>query len=66
MAKGQRSFADKARKHAERKVGTQHVRVIKSVRDPDTGAVRFSDRIVSVPPDANIDERLSKVLEEKD
>ena len=66
MAKGQRSFADKARKHAERKEKTQHVRVIKSVRDPDTGAVRFLDRVVSVPGGTNMDEHLSKVLEEKD
>jgi|GEM_PF-5913336 len=66
MAKGQRSFADKARKHAERKEKTQHVRVIKSVRDPDTGAVRFLDHVVAVPGDANMDEHLSKVLEEKD
>ncbi len=66
MAKGQRSFADKARKQAERKEGKQHVRVIKSVKDPDTGAVRFSDRVVAVPADANMDEHLSKVLKEKD
>jgi len=66
MAKGQRSFADKARKQAERKEKTQHVRVIKSVKDPDTGAVRFLDHVVAVPGGANMDEHLSKVLEEKD
>lgn len=66
MAKGRRTFADKARKHAERKAERQHVRVIKSVTDPNTNAVRFSDRVVAVPADANLDEYLSKVVEEKD
>ncbi len=66
MAKVQKSFAEKARKHSERKEGIQHVRVIKSIKDPDTGAVRFSDRVVAVPGGANMDEHLSKVLEEKD
>lgn len=65
MAKGKRSFADKVRKHAERKAERQHVRVIRSVRDPDTGAVRFSDRVVAVPSDANMDEYLSKVVNEE-
>ncbi len=66
MAKEQKSFAEKARKHAERKEGIQHVRVIKSVEDPDTGAVRFSDRVVAVPGGSNMDEHLNKVLAEKD
>ena len=66
MVKGRRSFADKVRKHAEHKAESQHVRVIKSVRDPDTGAVRFSDRIVAVPSDAKMDEYLSKVVKEED
>ncbi len=66
MAKGQRSFADKASRHAERKAEKRNVRVVKSVKDPDTGVVRFSDRMVAVPSDANIDGYLSKVLEEKD
>ncbi len=66
MAKGQKSFAEKARKQAERKEGMQHVRVIKSVKDPDTGAVRFLDRVVAVPGGANMDEHLSKVVAEKD
>lgn len=65
MAKGKRSFADKVRKHAERKVERQHVRVIRSVRDPDTGAVRFSERVVAVPSGANMDEYLSKVVNQE-
>lgn len=63
MAKGGRTFADKARKHAERKAEDQHVRVIKSVKDPDTGAVRFSDLVVTVPHDANLDKYLSEFVE---
>ncbi len=66
MAKEQKTFAEKARKHAERKEGMQHVRVIKSVKDPDTGAVRFSDRVVAVPGGVNMEEHMSKVLAEKD
>ena len=66
MAKRSKSFAEKASRHAERKAEKRNVRVVKSVKDPDTGAVRFFDRMVAVPGDANIDEYLSKVLEEKD
>lgn len=66
MAKRSKSFADKARRHAERKAEMRHVRVVKSMKDPDTGAVRFSDRMVSVPSDANMEEYLNKVSEEKD
>ncbi|MFB0515158.1 MAG: DUF4295 family protein [Candidatus Neomarinimicrobiota bacterium] len=66
MAKGKRSFADKARKYAERsKAERRYVRVVKSVKDSDTGAVRFSERMVAVPSDVNIDEYLRQVVEEE-
>ncbi len=64
MAKGGRTFADKARKHAERKAEDQHVRVIRSIKNPNTGAVKFSDLVVTVPHDADQDKYLSEVVEE--
>ncbi len=65
MAKGKTSFAEKALEQRERKAATRHVRVIRSVKDPDTGSVRFSDRMVAVPADANLDEYFRKTAEEK-
>ncbi|UCD39137.1 MAG: hypothetical protein JSW54_06560 [Fidelibacterota bacterium] len=65
MAKGQTSFAEKAKKAAERKADTRPVRIIKSTKATDTGAVRFSDRMVAVPSDANLDEYLKKMVEEE-
>jgi len=62
MAKGDKSFAAKARKQARSKAETRHVRVISSAKDPGTGAVRFSDRMVAVPADADLDEYLKKVV----
>ena len=66
MAKGQTSFSDKAKKAAERKIEKRHVRVIKSVKDADTGAIRFSDRMVPIPSDEDMDAYLSKVVSEEE
>ncbi|UCH11203.1 MAG: DUF4295 domain-containing protein [Fidelibacterota bacterium] len=60
MSKGQTSFAEKARKAAQRKSDMRHVRVVKSVENPATGAIRFSDRMVAVPSDVDIDEFLKE------
>jgi len=65
MVKGQTSFAEKAKKAAERKTDVRHIRIIKSTRAADTGAVRFADRMVAVPSDANLDEYLKKMVEEE-
>ncbi len=51
MAKAQKSFADKLKGSGSEK---KQVRVIRSVRDPETGAVRFEDRMVGVPVDADV------------
>ncbi len=64
MPKPQKSFADKARKAAEKKAGNRYVRVIRSTRDPETDVVRFLDRMEMVPGDANLDDHLRKVVEQ--
>ena len=51
MAKALKSFAEKLKGSGSDK---KQVRVIKSVRDPETGAVRFEDRMVGVPTDADV------------
>lgn len=60
MAKGQTSFAEKAKKAADRKSDMRHVRVVKSVQNPETGSIRFSDRMVAVPSDVDLDEYLKE------
>ena len=65
MAKAQKSFADKSTKSDAAKKG-QNVRVIRTVRDTNTGAVRFLDRMVNVPEDANNDQYLKDVLKDGD
>lgn len=51
MAKAQKSFAAKLKGGGADK---KQVRVIRSVRDPETGFVRFEDRMVGVPIDADV------------
>ena len=65
MSKGDRSFAAKVRKQS-RTVDKRHVMVIKSRKDPKTGVVRFSDRVVAVPTEDNMDEVLKQAVEEED
>jgi hypothetical protein len=65
MAKGQTSFADKARKAAEKKAEAKPVLVIQSIKDPRTGATKFANRIVSVPLDSNMDNYLKEIVESK-
>jgi hypothetical protein len=60
MAKGRTSFAEKAKKAGKRKTEMRHVRVVKGVKTPETGTIRFSDRMVAVPSDADLDEFLKE------
>ena len=66
MAKAQKSFADKARQAEEKKSARKFVKVIRSSKDSSHGAVRFIDRMVAVPGDADLDEYLRKVAEGAD
>lgn len=63
--KGQKSFADKARKAAEKKAEAKPVLVIKSIKDPKTGSTKFTNRIVAVPLDADMDTYLKEAAEAK-
>jgi hypothetical protein len=65
MSKGDRSFAAKVRKQS-RTIDKRHVMVIKSIKDPKTGAVRFADRVVAVPTEANMDDVLKQAVEEEE
>ena len=65
MSKAETSFADKAKKAAEREKGAKSVLVIQSSKDARTGAIKFSDRVVSVPHDSDMDSYLKEIVEPK-
>lgn len=65
MVKGQTSFADKARKAAEKKAEAKPVLVIKSMKDPQTGSIKFTKRTVAVPLDTDMDAFLKEAAETK-
>ena len=52
MAKKQ-SFSDKTSK--DKKSGKDHIKLIKSIIAPDTGAIRFSEEMIKVPEGENAD-----------
>ena len=62
MAKGTKSFSDKLKKKNETQ--TKRIRIIRSVKSPDTDAVRFLDNMVVVPAEGNIGEHVKKHLQE--
>lgn len=64
MAKAQKTFASKAIK-SEEKAEKRQIRLIRSIADPNTGTVKFLDRMVSVPGDGNLDAHLAKLMEDK-
>ena len=63
MAKAAKSFSDKLKRKGATK-SVKHVRVIRSVKDPENGAIRFLDRIASIPLEGNLDEHLRKLVQE--
>ena len=63
MAKAPKSFADKAKKEESKKAAQRQVRVIRSIKDPVKGTVRFLDGMVAVPGDADLDAHLLKFVE---
>ncbi len=63
MAKGSKTFSDKL-KGKDAAKGSRHVRVIRSVKDPENGAIRFLDQIAKVPQEGEIADHLSKFLKE--
>lgn len=65
MSKAETSFAEKAKKAAEREKGAKSVQVILSSKDAKTGAVKFSDRVVTVPHDSDMDSFLKEIVEPK-
>ena len=64
MAKTQKTFASKAKK-GEAAAEKRQIRLIRSIADPNTGTVKFLDRMVSVPGDENLDSHLAKLMEDK-
>ena len=63
MAKAAKSFSDKLKRKGTTK-SVKHVRVIRSVKDSENGAIRFLDRIASIPLEGNLDEHLRKLVQE--
>ncbi len=64
MAKTPKSFASKALK-GEQKIEKRQIRVIKGAVDPNTGTVKFLDRMHAVPGDGDLDAHLAKLTESK-
>lgn len=64
MAKTQKTFASKAKK-GEAETEKRQIRLIRSIADPNTGTVKFLDRMVSVPGDGELDSHLAKLMEDK-
>lgn len=64
MAKAPKTFASKAIK-SEVKVEKRQIRLIRSITDPNTGTVKYLDRMVSVPGDGDLDSHLAKLMEDK-
>lgn len=64
MAKSQKTFASKAIK-GEAKAEKRQIRLIRSIADPNTGTVKFLDRMVSVPGDGDLDSHLAKLMGDK-
>lgn len=63
MAKGAKSFSDKLKKQNESQ--TKRIRIIRSVKSPDTDAIRFLDNMVVIPADGNVGEHVKKHLQEQ-
>lgn len=63
MAKGTKSFSDKMNKVKIKGSETKQIRVIRGIKDPDNGAIRFMDRMLAVSTEGNLDENLKKVID---
>lgn len=63
MAKGTKSFTDKLSKKGESQ--KKRIRIIRAVKDQETGGVRFLDNMADLPADGNIDDQLKKLSAEK-
>lgn len=63
MGKAQKSFADKAKKMGSTQIETRQVRVIRSVKDPKTGVVKFFDRMETVVDKGQLDQHLSELVQ---
>jgi hypothetical protein len=63
MAKAAKSFASKVH-GAEEVAAMKHVRVIQSVKNPDTGGVKFQDRVIAVPEDGALKDHVGRFLKE--
>lgn len=59
MAKGAKTFTDKLTKKGTAQ--KKRIRIIRSVRNPNTGSLHFLDNMADLPDDGNIDEQLKKM-----
>ncbi len=65
MAKTPKTFAEKSLKDTSKQIA-KRVRIIRSVKDPDTGNVKFLDRMESIPADGDVGSHVSKLLKDED
>ena len=63
MGKTHKSFADKAKKTVAKQAETRQVRVIRSMKDPESGAVKFFDRMERVADRGQLDKNLSELVQ---
>lgn len=61
MAKAAKTFASKALKQSE-KADVKHIRVIRSVKNPETGGTKFLDRVISISAEGDLKEHVAKFL----
>lgn len=63
MGKTKKSFADKAKKTHGTQAETRQVRVIRSMKDPKTGVVKFFDRMETVADGGQLDKHLNELVQ---
>ena len=63
MGKTSKSFAEKAKKAGGTQAETRQVRVIRSMKDPKTGVVKFYDRMETVADGGQLDKHLSELVQ---
>ena len=63
MGKTSKSFAEKAKKAGGTQAETKQVRVIRSMKDPNSGVVKFFDRMETVADGGQLDKHLRELVQ---
>ena len=65
MAKASKTFADKMQQKKKEAPTSKMVRIIRTVRDPDNGAIRFLDNMAAVSTAGDLDANLKKLVDKE-